>query len=68
MMSLNEKKVDDSHKHITQALKKLEEGHKAYHQYASALYKKRADLFNKLGQVDLAKNDIIRAENLFPTS
>lgn len=67
VMALNEKKLADSHKHITQALKKLEEAHKAYHQYASMLYKKRADLFNKLGQIDLAKNDLIRAENLFPT-
>ena len=56
----------DALKHAKAALSCLESSHKAYHQYAASLYRSRADLFKKLGQIDLSKNDIIRANNLFP--
>lgn len=42
----------------------LEESHKNYHEFASSLYEKRAQIFDGQNQPDLAKNDRIKAKDL----
>jgi hypothetical protein len=50
--------------YVLQVTKMLEQTHKDYHQYASSIYKMRAKTFEGLGKPELAKNDIIKAQDL----
>jgi len=44
----------------------LEASHKRYHEYAAYIYTRRAKVFEELEQESLAKNDLIKANDLNP--
>lgn len=52
---------------VTEALRLIEQSHKAYHRAAAYVYKLRADEYQGKGQFDLAKNDLIKSKDLDPT-
>lgn len=67
--SLYEIKRDNIASALTYALeaaRNLEDSHQAYHKYASELYKDRARVFEEMGQKSLSKNDLVKANDLFP--
>lgn len=49
-----------------ESVRNLEDSHKAYHMYASELYKERARVFEKVGEKALSKNDLVKANDLYP--
>lgn len=68
--SLNQIKEDNIANAIDYALmaaRNLEDSHEAYHKYASDLYKRRAEAFKKICQWELAENDLLKSEDLFPS-
>lgn len=59
-----QKEYNAALEYALKAAKMLEKSHKDYHQYASNIYRMRAAIFEELGKPDLAKNDIIKAQDL----
>lgn len=56
--------LDSAMDYASQTLSLLEANHLKFHKLAASFYLKRAILFDKLGRVDLAKNDRLHASNL----
>ncbi len=56
--------LNEATKQIQEAIKMLEDAHPQYHQFASSTYLKRAKIFSLLGEVELSKNDIRKANDL----
>jgi|GEM_PF-1471321 len=67
IVAIFERDLDSGLEVILKTLKAMENAHQNYHKLASLIYLKRADIFGKLGQVDLAKNDRVKANDLFPS-
>lgn len=53
-------------KNIEKAAKSIETAHQRYHKYAAYIYELRASIFVELQQLDLARNDSVKANNLYP--
>ncbi len=49
---------------LTEIIEKIRYHHLNYHQESAKLYINRAIIFYQLGQIDLAKNDLVKANNL----
>ena len=64
--ALFNEKLEGAIVNILKAVKMLETSHQQYHQLASNIYLKRAEIFTKLGEMELSKNDAIKASDLFP--
>jgi hypothetical protein len=56
--------LNEATKQIQETIKMLEDAHQQYHQFASSKYLKRAKIFSLLGEVELSKNDIRKANDL----
>ncbi|MCF8462953.1 MAG: hypothetical protein K9G11_03500 [Rickettsiaceae bacterium] len=66
LLKLYSQQEADAVNFFQQACKNLESKHRQYHQYAASIYKKRAQLFFKSQLIELGKNDLVKAKNLFP--
>ncbi len=49
---------------LIKIIDKISSNHLNYHQESAKLYINRATIFYKLGKIDLAKNDLVKAHNL----
>lgn len=50
---------------IEKAIDMLEKSHEQYHKHAALCYIKRANIFKQQGNIILAKNDLVKANDLF---
>jgi hypothetical protein len=66
IVAIFERDLDSGLEVILKTLKAMENAHQNYHKLASLIYLKRSDIFGKLDQMDLAKNDRVKANDLFP--
>ncbi len=66
MISLFLGDLDKSQESILAAIEMTEKAHKNYHQLASTIYKERAESFKLAGHIELSKNDMVKAYDLFP--
>ncbi len=60
------KQYDLALSNIEKAIAMLETSHLNYHRFAASMYLKRAAVFEKFGEYALAKNDRVKAKDLFP--
>ena len=66
ILAIYNKELEVANIWIKNAIESLESSHKNYHKFASEVYLKRAEIFESQGQIDLAKNDRVKANDLFP--
>ncbi|MBN8828772.1 MAG: hypothetical protein J0H68_08705 [Sphingobacteriia bacterium] len=64
LIALNIEDVEIAIKYLKEAVINLEARHKSYHQEASLIYLKRASIFKNLGEIELFKNDLVKANDL----
>jgi hypothetical protein len=65
IIAIYNKELDLANIYVQNAINSIENSHKNYHQFASMVYLKRAEIFELEGQIDLAKNDRLKAKDLF---
>jgi hypothetical protein len=68
LIAIYREEIDTGNIFIKNAIDSIETSHKNYHKFASSIYLKRAAIFEILDQIDLAKNDRVKANDLFPKS
>jgi hypothetical protein len=66
IIAIYNRELDLANIFIQNGIDSIEASHKNYHQFASSVYLKRAAIFESQGQIDLAKNDRVKAGDLFP--
>ena len=67
IIAIYNKELEVANIFIQNAIDSIEIAHKNYHEFASETYLKRAEIFDHYGQVDLAKNDRVKAHDLSPS-
>jgi hypothetical protein len=67
ILGILEGQYNDSLDLILITLNEMEAAHQRYHKFASDIYLKRAKIFASIGEAALAKNDRIKADDLFPS-
>lgn len=65
LIAIYNENLDTADIFIQNAIDSIEASHKNYHQFASSVYLKRAEIFECNGQLDLAKNDRVKSRDLF---